>query len=126
MPVQSPSNFLLECCLDSRIPRFPASSKDRLMNKSPDNHTLVQQLEEIKQHNEPAIAALWEQWYPALVKFAEKRLATLGVQQPALVDSQSHRGRHLWMIAVCQLRVLLGSGVFPDRSSKKSEWLPGT
>ncbi len=53
------------------------------MSKSPDNHTLVQQLEEIKQHNEPAIAALWEQWYPALVKFAEKRLAALGVQQRA-------------------------------------------
>ena len=42
-----------------------------------------QKLDEIKYHDEDAIAALWQQWYPALTRFAEKRLAALGVQQRA-------------------------------------------
>ena len=53
------------------------------MSKTPENQYIIQQLDEIKHHDEDAIAALWEQWYPALAKFAEKRLAALGVRQRA-------------------------------------------
>ncbi len=53
------------------------------MSKTPENQCIIQQLDEIKHHDEDAISALWEQWYPALTKFAEKRLAALGVRQRA-------------------------------------------
>ena len=53
------------------------------MSKTPENQCIIQQLDEIKHNDEDAIAALWEQWYPALTKYAEKRLAALGVRQRA-------------------------------------------
>lgn len=51
------------------------------MDKMPGNHSVSQQMFEVKQHDEAAIAALWEQYYPALTRFAEKRLTALGVRQ---------------------------------------------
>ena len=51
------------------------------MKSSPDKKSISQQLDEIKQDDEAAIAALWERCYPAMVRFAEKRLAAIGVQQ---------------------------------------------
>jgi DNA-directed RNA polymerase specialized sigma24 family protein len=53
------------------------------MNKTPDAHSIAQQLNEIKQNDEAAIARIWNHFYPALVKLAETRLAALGVQQRA-------------------------------------------
>ena len=51
------------------------------MNQPSAGHSISQQLDEIKQSDEAAIAVLWNHYYPALASFAEKRLAALGVQQ---------------------------------------------
>jgi len=53
------------------------------MNETSENHSISQQLDEIKQYDEAAIAALWDRCYPALAKFAEKRLEAIGIQQRA-------------------------------------------
>ncbi|MEQ1827511.1 MAG: ECF-type sigma factor [Pirellula sp.] len=53
------------------------------MSKTPEIQSIVQQLDEIKHHDEDAIAALWEQYYPALADFAGKRLTAMGVRQRA-------------------------------------------
>ena len=51
------------------------------MNKTNEGNSISQQMLEVKQHDEAAIAALWEQYYPALARFAEKRLTAMGVRQ---------------------------------------------
>ena len=51
------------------------------MNQPSAGHSISQQLDEIKQSDEAAIAVVWNHYYPALARFAEKRLAALGVQQ---------------------------------------------
>ena len=51
------------------------------MNQPSAGHSISQQLDEIKQSDEAAIAVLWNHYYPALASFAEKKLAALGVQQ---------------------------------------------
>ena len=53
------------------------------MDNTPGNHSVSQQMLEVKQHDEAAIEVLWEQYYPALARFAEKRLTTMGVRQRA-------------------------------------------
>ena len=53
------------------------------MSKTSENYSISQQLDEIKQDDEAAIAALWDRCYPSLAKFAEKRLEEIGVQQRA-------------------------------------------
>jgi len=53
------------------------------MNRTSENYSISQELDEIKQDDEAAIAALWDRCYPALARFAEKRLEELGVQQRA-------------------------------------------
>jgi len=53
------------------------------MDRTSENHSISQQLDGIKQDDEAAIAALWDRCYPALAKFAEKRLEAIGVQQRA-------------------------------------------
>ncbi len=51
------------------------------MSNPTNDPSVTQRLDEIKQNDEAAITALWEQYYPALSGFAEKRLAALGVQK---------------------------------------------
>ncbi len=51
------------------------------MNKSSEHKSISQQLDGIKQDDEEAIAALWDRCYPALARFAEKRLEAIRVQQ---------------------------------------------
>ena len=53
------------------------------MNKTNESNSISQQMLEVKLHDEAAMAALWEQYYPVLAKFAEKRLTALGVRQRA-------------------------------------------
>ena len=53
------------------------------MNNPTNDPSVKRQLDEIKQHDEAAITALWERYYPALSGFAEKRLAALGIQKRA-------------------------------------------
>jgi len=53
------------------------------MDRTSENHSISQQLDEIKKYDEAAIAALWDRCYPALAKFAEKRLEAIGIQQRA-------------------------------------------
>lgn len=53
------------------------------MSTPSDTHSISDQLDDVKQRDEIAIAKLWDHYYPALVKLAEKRLAALGVQQRA-------------------------------------------
>ena len=53
------------------------------MNKTSQNNSISQQLDEIKKDGEDAIAALWDRCYPALARFAEKRLEAIGIQQRA-------------------------------------------
>ena len=52
------------------------------MSKTSEN-SISQQLDGIKQDDEEAIAALWDRCYPALARFAEKRLEAIGIQQRA-------------------------------------------
>ena len=53
------------------------------MNRTSENYSISQELDEIKQDDEAAIAALWDRCYPALARFAEKRLEAIGIQQRA-------------------------------------------
>ena len=53
------------------------------MKQNSENYSISQQLDEIKQDDEAAIAALWDRCYPALARFAEKRLDAIGMQQRA-------------------------------------------
>lgn len=53
------------------------------MSTPSDSHSISDQLEDVKQRDEIAIAKLWDHYYPALAKLAEKRLSALGVQQRA-------------------------------------------
>ena len=53
------------------------------MDSTSENQSISQQLEGIKQDDEAAITAMWDRYYPALAKFAEKRLEAIGVQQRA-------------------------------------------
>jgi RNA polymerase sigma factor (sigma-70 family) len=53
------------------------------MNKTPDNYSVSQRMMEVKLQDEAAIAEIWEQYYPALARFAENRLTAMGVRQRA-------------------------------------------
>jgi len=53
------------------------------MNRTSENCSISQQLDEIKKDDEAAIAALWDRCYPALAKFAEKRIVIIGIKQRA-------------------------------------------
>ena len=53
------------------------------MDGTSEDNSISRQLDGIKQDDEAAIAAFWDRYYPALAKFAEKRLEAIGVQQRA-------------------------------------------
>ena len=53
------------------------------MDSTSENQSISQKLEGIKQDDEAAITAMWDRYYPALSKFADKRLEAIGVQQRA-------------------------------------------
>ncbi len=91
---------------------LPASSKDRLMKKTSDAHSIPQQLREVKQHDEVAITRLWEHFYPALVKLAEKRLSALGVPQRAF------NGEDVAASAMASFFRAVQRGRFPELDSE--------
>ena len=53
------------------------------MSQFPDLPSLAEQLGQVQQFDEAAIERLWMQYYPALIRLAEQRLAGMGVPQRA-------------------------------------------
>lgn len=84
------------------------------MNQPPVNHSISQQLDEIKKSDEAAIAVLWNHYYPALASFAEKRLAALGVQQRVF------NGDDVAASALASFFKAVQRDRFPDLNSEES------
>jgi RNA polymerase sigma factor (sigma-70 family) len=65
----------------------PAPKVETSMNSQPSSNSLRELLNGAQAAEEDALTALWQRYYPDLVRFADKRLKTMGVP-PRVADGE--------------------------------------